>query len=292
MGLTTNSARDDKKQDDKPLLRVEDVYKSFDDRAILKGVSLDLYRNETLTVLGKSGTGKSVLLKLIVGLLYPDQGNVYLKDVNVSELPEEKLASIRKNIGFLFQGAALFDSLTIGENLDLFLVKHTKLAAKDREGKIISALEMVGLKDVIDSMPSELSGGMKKRAGLARSIILEPELMLYDEPTTGLDPVTAASIAELILSLQDQLGIASIVVTHDLPTAFTVTDRAVVLSEGKKIFDGQIEDLSKQDDPFLKQYLSASEMDRTRHERLLHEAHQRYRTQSAEDQQLNTPLSL
>jgi len=159
--------------------------------------------------------------------------------------------------------------MTVGENLELFLEKHTDDSKKEREAKILRALEMVGLREVVDSLPSELSGGMRKRAGLARSIILEPQLMLYDEPTTGLDPVTASSIAELILSLQYQLGIASIVVTHDLPTAFTVSDRAIVLSNGHKIFDGRIEELEKQDDAFLKKYMKTSELDRSRHDRII-----------------------
>jgi phospholipid/cholesterol/gamma-HCH transport system ATP-binding protein len=250
------------------LLRVENVSIAFD-RPVLKDVSLSVKKGETLAILGKSGTGKSVLLKLIVGLLDPDQGKIYYKDKDVTNLNEEHLMALRTEIGFLFQGSALFDSMTIGQNLDFFLLKHTDLGAEEREKKVVEALEMVQLKDAIDKLPSELSGGMKKRAGLARSIVLEPELMLYDEPTTGLDPLTASSIAELILDLQQRLGIASIVVTHDLPTAFTVADRVVVLNEGYAIFEGELEDLQSSSDDFLREYVGASHLDRTRRDKIM-----------------------
>jgi phospholipid/cholesterol/gamma-HCH transport system ATP-binding protein len=251
------------------LLTVENVSKAFDEKVVLRDVSMHVDKGETLCVLGKSGTGKSVMLKLIVRLLEPDSGVVTYRGKDVSTLKETELLKFRKHIGFLFQGGALFDSMTVGENLDLFLSKHTDMGSEEREKKILTALDMVGLADVLDSMPSELSGGMRKRAGLARAIVLEPELILYDEPTTGLDPVTAASIAELILTLQQRLGIASVVVTHDLPTAFTVADRAIVLSNGYRVYDGSIEDLNKSDDAFLTKYLSASKLDRTRRDRIL-----------------------
>jgi phospholipid/cholesterol/gamma-HCH transport system ATP-binding protein len=245
------------------LIKAEHLAIAFD-RPILRDVSIQLSHGETLAVLGKSGTGKSVLLKLIVGLLSPDDGEIYYKGQAITRMNEEHLMQARSEIGFLFQGAALFDSMTIGQNIDLMLVKHTDLPADEREKKIIESLEMVGLADAIDKMPSELSGGMRKRAGLARAIVLEPELILYDEPTTGLDPLTASSIAELILELQTRLGIASIVVTHDLPTAFTVADRAIILNEGLVIYDGKIEDLESSNDPFLSEYVQASRMNRTR----------------------------
>lgn len=250
------------------LLKAEHLAIAFD-RPILRDVSLHLTHGETLAVMGKSGTGKSVLLKLIVGLLYPDAGRILYKGKDVTSMNEDELMATRSEIGFLFQGAALFDSMTIGQNIDLMLVKHTDLESQERETKIIESLEMVGLADAIDKMPSELSGGMRKRAGLARAIVLEPELILYDEPTTGLDPLTASSIAELILELQTRLGIASVVVTHDLPTAFTVSDRAIILNEGLVIFDGKIETLEHSDDPFLKSYLQASRMDRARRDEIV-----------------------
>jgi len=251
-----------------PLLHADHVSIAFD-RPILRDVSMHVDQGETIAVMGKSGTGKSVLLKLIVGLLKPDTGAVYYKDQDVGHLNEDHLMTLRSEIGFLFQGAALFDSMTIGQNLDFFLIKHTDLDGAAREQKILETLDTVGLKDAIDKMPSELSGGMKKRAGLARSIVIEPELMLYDEPTTGLDPLTAASIAEEILILQHRLGIASIVVTHDLPTAFTVANRAVVLNEGYVVFDGPVEEFAKSTDEFLQEYLGASKLDRSRHNKIL-----------------------
>ncbi|MHB8391830.1 MAG: ABC transporter ATP-binding protein [Acidobacteriaceae bacterium] len=251
------------------LVRIEHIAIAFD-KPVLRDVSLEIHNGETVAVLGKSGTGKSVLLKLIVGLLSPDSGKIYFKDKEITQLNEFGLMQVRSEIGFLFQGAALFDSMTVGQNLDFYLTKHTDLAPNEREKKVVAALEMVQLSEAIDKMPSELSGGMKKRAGLARSIVIEPELMLYDEPTTGLDPVTASSIAELIVTLQRQLGIASLVVTHDLPTAFTVSDRAMVLNEGYAIFEGDLKDIEKSDDAFLREYLAASRLDRERHDRILH----------------------
>ena len=252
------------------LLRVEHVSVAFD-HPVLKDVSISVGHGETLAILGKSGTGKSVLLKLIVGLLDPDQGKIYYRDNDVTNLNEKKLMELRTSIGFLFQGSALFDSMTVGQNLDFFLVKHTELEQDEREKKIVEALEMVQLEKAIDKLPSELSGGMRKRAGLARSIVLEPELMLYDEPTTGLDPLTASSIAELILEMQARLGIASIVVTHDLPTAFTVADRAVVMNDGFTVFDGKLEELHDSSDEFLREYVGASHLDRARRDKILKE---------------------
>lgn len=253
---------------DGAILRVDHAAVAFD-HPVLRDVSLEVRQGETLAVLGKSGTGKSVLLKLIVGLINPDSGKIYYRDKDVTRLRESELMALRADVGFVFQGAALFDSMTVGQNLDLYLVRHTELTAPERETKIKEALEMVGLTDAIDKMPSELSGGMKKRAGLARSIVIEPELMLYDEPTTGLDPLTASSIAEEILNLQQTLGISSIVVTHDLPTAFTVADRAVVLNDGYVIYDGPLEGLAQSKDPFLHEYLSASRLDHARRDSIL-----------------------
>jgi phospholipid/cholesterol/gamma-HCH transport system ATP-binding protein len=273
---------------DGPLVRIEHVAIAFE-KPVLLDVSLDIHKGETVAVLGKSGSGKSVLLKMIVGLLTPDSGKIFYKDQEITGMDEFGLMKIRSNMGFLFQGAALFDSMTVGQNLDLFLVKHTDLELPEREKKIIEALEMVQLKDSIDKMPSELSGGMKKRAGLARSIVIEPELILYDEPTTGLDPVTASSIADLIVTLQHQLGIASLVVTHDLPTAFTVSDRAMVLNKGRAIFEGEMKDLQNSNDPYLHEYLAASQLDRQRHDQLIHDYQGRQQHERANDREHGKP---
>jgi phospholipid/cholesterol/gamma-HCH transport system ATP-binding protein len=251
------------------LLSVEHVSKSFGSNVVLDDISLVVNEGETLTVLGKSGTGKSVLLKLMSGLLTPDRGAILFRGRNIVEMNEHELADVRKHLGFLFQGSALFDSMTVGENLEMFLIRHTQFSAEEREEKIQRSLELVGLKDVIDKMPSELSGGMKKRAGLARSIVIEPELILYDEPTTGLDPVTAETIAELIVSMQFRLDVASVVVTHDLPMAYVVTDRAIMLNDSHIIYDGEIEGMKDSTDPFLISFLDAASTTRERRGKLL-----------------------
>jgi len=257
----------------KKLIEVENVSKSFGKNKVLQDISLTLSEGETLTVLGKSGVGKSVLLKVIVGLMPMDSGIVKYEGRSIAETTEKELNDIRKNIGFLFQGGALFDSMTVGENLNMVLHKHTDFPLEEREALIIRALELVGLSDKIDEMPSALSGGQKKRAGLARSIVLKPKLILYDEPTTGLDPITASSIAEMILSLQTELKVAAIVVTHDLPTAFTVSDRTVVLESGKKIYDGPVEGLSNTHHDHLDEFLNAARLDRSRREEIIKNAH-------------------
>jgi phospholipid/cholesterol/gamma-HCH transport system ATP-binding protein len=255
------------------LIEVEDVSKSFGTNLVLENISLTLSEGETLTVLGKSGVGKSVLLKVIVGLMPMDSGIVKYEGKSIADATEKQLNEIRKNIGFLFQGGALFDSMSVGENLNMVLHKHTDLPLEEREARIVKALELVGLSDKLDEMPSALSGGQKKRAGLARSIILKPKLILYDEPTTGLDPITASSIAEMILSLQTELKVAAIVVTHDLPTAFTVSDRTIVLESGKKIYDGPVEGLSNIHHNHLDEFLNAAKLDRSRREEIIKNAH-------------------
>jgi phospholipid/cholesterol/gamma-HCH transport system ATP-binding protein len=241
------------------LLQVRNVSKSFGDLHVLKDISFELHAGETLAVLGKSGSGKSVLLKILVHLLEPDTGEVFFHGENIAQVNERELNELRKEVGFLFQSAALFDSMTVGENLNIILAKHTKLSLNERVARITESLVMVGLEDKIDDMPAQLSGGQKKRAGLARSIVLRPKMMLFDEPTTGLDPITAAQIAELILSLQTNLKIASIVVTHDLPTAFRVCDRMILLQDGRKSYDGPA-DLKKMEQTHLQDFIEAAKI--------------------------------
>ena len=235
---------------------IKNVSKSFDAHVVLNNVSLKVEESENMVVFGQSGTGKSVLLKCMVGLLEPDSGEIFIEGTNVLKLKVKELNDIRKNIGFLFQGAALYDSMSVRENLEFPLIRHFNFTPEEREERVKSVLEKVSLEEAIDKMPSELSGGMKKRIGLARSIITEPKLMLYDEPTTGLDPITSKEISLLILELQKSLKMTSIVVTHDLLCAEIIADRAIVLNEGIVQHEGTINELTSSRDPFLRNFFS------------------------------------
>lgn len=241
---------------DSRLIRIENLTKGFNGNIILNDISLHVDRGENFVVFGQSGTGKSVLLKCIIGLLKPETGKIFINDKNVIELKKKELNKIRKNIGFLFQGAALYDSMTVRENLEFPLKKNFDFTQNEIDEKVKTALEHVSLEEAIDKMPSELSGGMKKRIGLARSIITEPELMLYDEPTTGLDPITSKEISELILTLQKRLNMTSIVVTHDLICANIIADRAIFLRDSKISYEGTIPELINSDDKFLRNFFS------------------------------------
>jgi phospholipid/cholesterol/gamma-HCH transport system ATP-binding protein len=241
---------------DARLIRIENLTKGFNGNIILDDISLHVDRGENFVVFGQSGTGKSVLLKCIIGLLKPETGKIFINDKNVIELKKKELNKIRKNIGFLFQGAALYDSMTVRENLEFPLKKNFDFTQKEIDEKVKTALDHVSLEEAIDKMPSELSGGMKKRIGLARSIITEPELMLYDEPTTGLDPITSKEISELILTLQKRLNMTSIVVTHDLICANIIADRAIFLRDSKISYEGTIPELINSDDKFLRNFFS------------------------------------
>jgi len=238
------------------LVEIKDLYKSFGDQTVLAGVSLDVFETENLVVFGKSGTGKSVLLKCLVGLLVPDSGNVTINGIDVLNLPLKEMNELRKNISFLFQSAALYDSMSVRENLSFPLIRNFNFTQKEIDHKVERSLEMVSLSGAIDKMPSELSGGMRKRVGLARAIITEPMLMLYDEPTTGLDPITTKEISKLIRDLQRELKMTSIAVTHDLICAEIIADRAIVLNAGHILFEGGLDTLTAIDDPFMKNFFS------------------------------------
>jgi phospholipid/cholesterol/gamma-HCH transport system ATP-binding protein len=238
------------------MVEIYNLKKSFDKHIVLDDISLTVERGENLVVFGRSGTGKSVLLKCIVRLMEPESGKIIIDGKDVLSLDIKQLNELRKQIGFLFQSAALYDSMSVRQNLEFPLIRHFNFTPEEREQKIISVLEKVSLLEAIDKMPSELSGGMKKRIGLARSIITEPKLMLYDEPTTGLDPITTKEISYLILELQKSLNMTSIVVTHDLLCAEIIADRAIVLNEGKVQYEGDIATLTSSDDPFLKNFFS------------------------------------
>ncbi len=241
----------------KPLIEIKDLIKKFETLTVLDGVSIDVNAGENFIVFGQSGTGKSVLLKCIVGLLQPDSGDILVEGKSIINLPQKELSNYRRSLGFLFQGAALYDSMSVRENLEFPLRRNFNFTNDEINQKVISTLEMVGLAESVEKMPSELSGGMRKRIGLARSIITEPKIMLYDEPTTGLDPITSKEISVLILELQKKLNMTSIVVTHDLLCAEIIADRAIVLDNGKIMMEGTIDELTSSDNKLLRNFFSS-----------------------------------
>lgn len=243
------------------MVEVKNVSKSFGDLVVLDNVSFNVAEGESFVVFGRSGTGKSVLLKCMVGLLEPDSGEILINGKEVIHLPIEELNEVRKKTGFLFQGSALYDSMSVRDNLEFPLIRNFNFSESERENKIIEVLEKVGLSKAIDKKPAELSGGMKKRVALARTIITQPELILYDEPTTGLDPITVKEISQLIVELQKDLNVTSIVVTHDLICAKIIADRAVVIKDGKICYEGEIKKLESTDDVFLKNFFSSELVD-------------------------------
>lgn len=239
------------------MVEVKGLTKSFGENLVLDDISLEVKTGENVVVFGRSGTGKSVLLKCIVKLLIPEAGEIIVDGRSVYSLKEKELNELRKEIGFLFQGSALYDSMTVKENLEFPLIRNKKeMSPKEREDKVLEVLRAVDLERAIDKMPAELSGGMKKRIGLARTIITEPKLILYDEPTTGLDPITVKEISELIKELQKDLNVTSIIVTHDLLCAQIISDRAIVLRDGKIVYDGGLDNLTKSNDKFLKDFFT------------------------------------
>jgi len=242
-----------------PVVAVENVYKSFDSYKVLNGISLSVNRGETLAVLGRSGTGKSVLLRLIIGLDRPDSGAIRIHGQAIAGLALDRMGEIRKKMGFLFQQAALYDSLTVQENVVFPLEHHRRdMSKSERADRVRQLLAEVGLDSDIDKMPSDISGGMQKRVGLARALALEPEILLLDEPTAGLDPISSAEINELILKLQKERRMASIVVTHDLHSASTIAGRLALLNEGDVVIEGTFEDLQQSDIGFVKEFLKQS----------------------------------
>jgi phospholipid/cholesterol/gamma-HCH transport system ATP-binding protein len=234
---------------------VEGVSKSFGPKKVLDGTDLLVHKGETLVIIGRSGEGKSVLLKNIVRLLEPDAGTIWAEGQEVSALEHGPLMELRKRFGFLFQGAALFDSMTICKNIGLMLEEHTDWPRARIRERACECLRQVGLEGVEEKLPSELSGGMKKRAGLARAIVMEPQYILYDEPTTGLDPISADAINDLIIQLQKDLGVTSIVVTHDMPSAFKIADRMAMLSRGRIVFTGTVDEVRSTTHPMVRQFI-------------------------------------
>lgn len=239
-----------------PMVHLKDIHKSFGPERVLEGVDLQIERGKTTVILGPSGTGKSVLLKHIVGLIKPDHGEVYFEGQRIDTLSEPELVSVRCRIGYLFQLGALFDSMTIGENVEFPLVEHTKMDADHRAACVKRVLGLVGLDGFEDKMPAELSGGQQRRVALARAVVLQPCLVLYDEPTTGLDPVRADVINELILALTRRMGITSIVVTHDIASANKVADRVILLHKGEVVCDGRPEQIRASDNAAVQRFIN------------------------------------
>lgn len=241
------------------VLAVEGLHKSFGSQQVLNGISLTVNRGETLAVLGRSGTGKSVLLRLIIGLEKPDSGSVRIHGQDIAGMALDQIGEIRKKMGFLFQHAALYDSLTVGQNVAFPLLHHKKEMSKsERSDRARELLAEVGMEGNLAKMPSDISGGMQKRVGLARALALEPDILLLDEPTAGLDPISSAEIDDLVLKLQEEHHMASVVVTHDLHSAKAIADRLALLNEGNVVIEGSFEELQKSNDEFVREFLRHS----------------------------------
>jgi phospholipid/cholesterol/gamma-HCH transport system ATP-binding protein len=248
-GTTENDGR-------APAVAVENLHKSYDTHVVLNAVTLCVGQGETLAVLGRSGTGKSVLLRLIIGLVKPDSGSVKLQGQDISGLSVDELGILRRKMGFLFQHGALYDSLTVGENVAFPFEHHRREMTKsERNDRVEHLLIEVGMETSVDKMPSDISGGMQKRVGLARALALDPEILLLDEPTAGLDPISSREIDDLILKLQAEHHMASIVVTHDLFSAKTISNRLALLDQGNVVIEGTFDDLQQSDIQFVAEFL-------------------------------------
>jgi phospholipid/cholesterol/gamma-HCH transport system ATP-binding protein len=244
-------------QPEECVIEINNLKKSFDERVVLNNISLNLYRGENLVVLGRSGTGKSVLIKCIVGLMQPDSGDIWVLGKNTPKLNKNELNEIRRKIGFSFQGSALYDSMTVKENLEFPLKRNLEIFDQDElDDRVIKALQDVGLERALHQYPSELSGGMQKRIGIARTLILKPEIMLYDEPTSGLDPVTSEEINNLILEVQEKYNTSSIIITHDITCAKTTSNRILFLMEGENKFTGTFSELINTQNQQLRTFLA------------------------------------
>jgi phospholipid/cholesterol/gamma-HCH transport system ATP-binding protein len=237
------------------MISLRNVYKAFGSKQVLSGFSLDVEEGETIALIGFSGSGKSVAIKHIVGLLMPDRGDVIVDGLNVPTLSRQELYQLRARIGYVFQFAALFDSLTIGDNVAMGLRKQEGLTEAEIAERVREALELVDLPDVAERSPAELSGGMRKRVGIARAIALRPKYILYDEPTTGLDPVTSAVIDDLMVRMERQLGVTGVVITHDMRSAYTVANRIAMLYEGKVRQFGTVDEIKNSTDPVVRMFI-------------------------------------
>jgi phospholipid/cholesterol/gamma-HCH transport system ATP-binding protein len=237
------------------VIRLVDIYKSFGEKRVLQGFSLDVTEGESMALIGYSGSGKSVAIKHMVGLLEPDEGEVWVDGRQVTGMSRRELSDMRSHVGYVFQFAALFDSYTIGENVAMGLRKRGELTATEIQDRVHEALDLVELPNVAERFPAELSGGMRKRVGIARAVALRPKYLLYDEPTTGLDPVTSATIDELMVRMRDVLGVTSVVITHDMRSAYTVATRIAMLYEGRVQQVGTVEEIRSTKDPIVRQFI-------------------------------------
>lgn len=242
------------------MIKVVNIYKSFKDRLILNNINFEVNKGETLVIIGGSGSGKSTLLKLLIGLLRPEQGQIFIDGKEISKLKEEELDKVRLNMGMVFQYSALFDSMSVGDNVGFGLQEYSKLSAKEIKEIVEEKLNLVGLSGFANYMPNELSGGMKKRVSLARAIAFEPKILLYDEPSSGLDPVTSAKIDELIVQMQKLLGVTSIVVTHDMKSAFYIADRIAMLYQGEMIAIGTPDEIRNSTDSRVLEFINVSQI--------------------------------
>ena len=240
------------------MIKLVDLHKAFGPNKVLQGLDLEVEKGESRVIIGGSGSGKSVILKHIIGILKPDKGNVFIEGVNITTLDENALYEVRKKFGMLFQMAALFDSMNIWENVGFALMRQKKMRLSDVKEMAIDKLKMVGLVGVENLSPAELSGGMKKRVGLARAIAHEPEILLYDEPTTGLDPITADAINDLIIEMRERLAVTSVAITHDMHSAYKIAGRISMLYEGEIIQTGSPDEIKNAENPVVKQFITGS----------------------------------
>lgn len=237
-------------------IKIENLFKSFGQKEVLKGVDLEIEAGEIMVIIGQSGSGKSVLLKHIIGIMKPDAGDIYVDGQQTNSLTEKEILKLSRKFGMLFQGSALFDSLTVKENVAFGLRRHTNLSEEELKKVVTASLERVGLREIGDLLPYELSGGMKKRVGLARAIAYGPEIILYDEPTTGLDPIRADAINNLILQLKNDLKVTSIVITHDMNSTYKVADRIAMLYDGRIIEVGSPQEIKSSPNPVVQQFIN------------------------------------
>ncbi len=239
-----------------PMIAIRGLYKSFEDNQVLRGIDLEVAEGRTTVIIGGSGSGKSVLMKHMLGLLRPDRGQVWVDGEEISGLPERELVRVRAKFGMVFQQAALFDSMSVGQNVAFPLQEHSKLGHDEIERRVQEKLALVGLEGVEDRFPAELSGGMRKRVGLARAIVLDPRILLYDEPTTGLDPISAHNVDQMIMDAQQRLGVTSVVISHDIASSFRVGDQVAMLYRGRIVDQGPPESLQHSEDPHVQEFLS------------------------------------